>query len=52
MNLLVPLLGLLALVVLVAWTVRVVARDGLGLRPGPRSHREEIGGWVDQQLYR
>ena len=45
-------LGLLALLVLVAHLVRLVARDGLGTVAAPRSHRAELGTWVDRELGR
>ncbi len=32
--------------------VRTIGNDGYGTLPPPRSHREELGTWVDQQLAR
>lgn len=52
MNLFLVLLGLLVLVVIVARLARLVARDGLGAVPTPRSHRDELGTWVDRELRR
>lgn len=37
---------------LVVHLVRLVAADGYGTLPPPRSHREELGTWVDQELRR
>ena len=51
MSLLVVLGALLMLGVLVS-LVRTVVKDGYGSRPAPRSHPEEVGSWVEQQLRR
>lgn len=51
MNVLLALVGLLVLVSLIR-VVRLVARDGLGTNPPPRSHYEELGDWATQQLRR
>jgi hypothetical protein len=52
MNLVLALLGLIALAATTARLVWLVMRDGLGTNPPPRSHREELGSWADQQLHR
>ncbi|WP_194839840.1 hypothetical protein [Aeromicrobium yanjiei] len=44
-------LALLSLMSIVR-LVRLVARDGLGTNPPPRSHREELGSWVERELRR
>lgn len=41
----VVLLGLLT-----AHLGRLIARDGYGTAAPPRSHREEVGTWVDREL--
>lgn len=46
------LVGLFALVAILVPLARTVASDGLGTRPTPRSHPEEVGSWVTQQLSR
>jgi hypothetical protein len=51
MNVFFVLIGLLVLVSL-ARLVRLVARDGLGANPPPRSHPEELGDWATRQLRR
>ncbi len=51
MSLIVTLVGLLALVVMLAALARTIATDGHGTRQ-PRSHPEEVGSWIDQQLLR
>lgn len=52
MNLIIALLGLLSLAAVVVHLARLVARDGHGTTPPPRSHRAEVGGWVEQELRR
>lgn len=51
MNVLMPFLGLVVLLI-VLHLVRLVARDGLGSLPAPRSHEAELGTWADRQLRR
>lgn len=46
------LIGLVLLIVVMARLVRLVARDGLGSNPPPRSHHAELGSWVDRELKR
>jgi hypothetical protein len=41
------------LLLLVSWRLaRLVATDGYGPLPPPRSHHDELGTWVDQELRR
>lgn len=51
-NVFLLILALGVFAVITVHLVRLVARDGLGTNPPPRSHREELGSWVDQQLQR
>ncbi len=51
-TLILSLAGLLALVAILLSLTRTVASDGLGTRPTPRSHPEEVGSWITQQLSR
>ena len=37
---------------LVVGVGRAIIADGYGTRPAPRSHHEEVGSWVAQQLQR
>ena len=46
------LVGLLVLAVILVSLVRIVATDGHGTRPTPRSHPEELGSWIDQRFAR
>lgn len=46
------LAGVTALAAIVAALVRAIATDGYGTRPPPRSHPEEVGSWIDQELSR
>lgn len=46
------LLGLIAFVAMVASLIRAVVTDGYGTQPTPRSHLEEVGSWITQQLSR
>ncbi len=50
MDMVFALVGLVLLIVVVTRLARLVARDGLGSNPLPRSHREELGTWVDREL--
>ena len=52
MTLILALIGLSALTAVLVSLARTVAFDGLGTRPTPRSHPEEVGSWVTQQLSR
>jgi hypothetical protein len=52
MNVLLLLLAFGAFLVIAARLTRLVMRDGLGSNPPPRSHRAELGTWVDQELQR
>ena len=52
MNMLLVIIGLLALVAAGTHLARLVARDGLGSNPAPRSHAAELGTWVDRELSR
>ncbi len=52
MTVILALLGLLALVATLAVLVRAIATDGYGTRPPPRSHQDEMGSWITQQLSR
>jgi hypothetical protein len=55
MLLILVLAGLLALAVtslLLVRLVRLVARDGLGSNPVPRSHAVEVGTWAQRELAR
>lgn len=45
------LLGPLVLLIILRLTY-LVARDGLGTNPAPRSHEAELGTWADRQLRR
>ncbi len=51
-GIVVAALGLIALGGVVVSLVRTIGNDGYGTLPPPRSHREELGTWVDQQLAR
>jgi hypothetical protein len=52
MNVLLLLLLFGAFLVVAARLTRLVARDGFGSNPPPRSHRAELGTLVDQELQR
>ncbi|WP_332644361.1 hypothetical protein [Aeromicrobium sp.] len=52
MTMILALVGLLALVATLVMLARAVATDGYGKRPPPRSHQEEMGSWITQQLSR
>ncbi len=52
MTMILALVGLLALVAILAVLIRTIATDGHGSRPTPRSHPEEVGSWIAQQLSR
>jgi hypothetical protein len=52
MTILVLLAALAVLLLIVVRLARLVMRDGLGSNPPPRSHRAELGTWVDQELQR
>ncbi|MEJ7635300.1 hypothetical protein [Aeromicrobium sp.] len=44
--------GLILLLGVLASLARTIARDGSDSRMPPRSHPEEVGSWVEQQLRR
>ena len=46
------LLALLAVSALLVVLVRTIVSDGYGTLPTPRSHAEELGSWVNQELAR
>ncbi len=52
MNVISLLIGLALLLAVLIHLVRLVARDGMGSTPPPRSHVEELGTWADRQLMR
>ncbi|MET0929509.1 MAG: hypothetical protein ABWX74_08320 [Aeromicrobium sp.] len=52
MNVLLLLLAFGITLVIAARLARLVAHDGLGTDPPPRSHRAELGAWVDRELQR
>ncbi|GAA3529008.1 hypothetical protein GCM10022234_27890 [Aeromicrobium panaciterrae] len=52
MTMILVLVGLLALAAILVALARTIANDGLGTRPTPRSHPEEVGSWITQQLSR
>ncbi|MBP2391459.1 hypothetical protein [Aeromicrobium fastidiosum] len=52
MNVVMSLIGLLALFLVAVRLARLVARDGLGSNLPPRSHGAELGTWADRQLQR
>ncbi|MET0929576.1 MAG: hypothetical protein ABWX74_08655 [Aeromicrobium sp.] len=52
MNVFLLLLAFGVFLLVAARLTRLVVRDGLGSNPAPRSHLEELGGWVDQELRR
>ena len=52
MNEILAAIGLLGLLAVTVHLARLVARDGLGSNPVPRSHRAELGTWVDRELRR
>lgn len=52
MNVLLLLLAFGVFLLITVRLTRLVARDGLGSNPPPRSHRAELGTWVDQELRR
>lgn len=52
MNELVFVIAPIALVGLGVYLWRLVARDGHGVTRPPRSHRAELGTWVDRELQR
>lgn len=52
MNMWMALIGLIVLGIVIARLVRLIARDGLGSNPPPRSHHDELGSWVDRELGR
>ncbi|MCW2841349.1 MAG: hypothetical protein JWR55_2832 [Aeromicrobium sp.] len=52
MNVLLLLLLFGIFLLIAAHLTRLVVHDGLGSNPPPRSHRAELGTWVDQELRR
>lgn len=52
MNLIFVCVVVVALLASVVRLLRLVARDGYGSTPAPRSHVEELGSWVDRELRR
>ncbi|MET1038110.1 MAG: hypothetical protein ABW075_07530 [Aeromicrobium sp.] len=52
MNVVLLLLAFGVFLLVAARLTRLVMRDGLGSNPPPRSHRAELGTWVDQELQR
>lgn len=52
MNVVLTLVALLALAAVVVHLGRLVARDGYGSNPAPRSHSDELGTRVDKELRR
>jgi hypothetical protein len=52
MNIYIALIGLIALAAVFVSLARTIASDGYGKRPPPRSHPEEMGSWITQQLSR
>lgn len=52
MSLILVCIVLVALVATVFRLLRLVAGDGYGSTPAPRSHVEELGSWVDRELRR
>ena len=46
------LVGLSVLAAILVSLIKVVATDGRGSVPTPRSHPEELGSWIDQRLSR
>ena len=52
MNIFLLALAVGVLVVVASRLARLVVRDGLGSNPPPRSHRAEMGSWIDQELQR
>jgi hypothetical protein len=52
MTVLFVLLSFGVFLIITAYLTRLVARDGHGSNPIPRSHREELGGRVEQELGR
>lgn len=52
MDIWLALIGLVLFVIVLVRLARLVARDGLGSNPLPRSHHDELGSWVDRELGR
>ena len=52
MNLMLLVLAIMAFLVISAHLTRLVVHDGLGSNPPPRSHRAEMGSWIDRELQR
>lgn len=52
MTLILPVAALLALSAICASLIRAIATDGYGSGAAPRSHPEELGSWISQQLAR
>lgn len=52
MNIWLLLVGAVLLLIVAVRLARLIARDGLGSNPLPRSHHEELGTWVDRELRR
>lgn len=52
MDIWIALIGLVILAIVVTRLVRLIARDGLGSNPTPRSHYEELGTRADRELRR
>ncbi|MEO6606071.1 MAG: hypothetical protein ABIN55_10695 [Aeromicrobium sp.] len=50
MTVILALLGVAAFVALLAFLAHAVVTDGYGTSPAPRSHQEEVGSWITQQL--
>ena len=48
----IALLGLVLVVAVVVRLALLLACDGLGSNPSPRSHRDELGTWADRRLLR
>jgi hypothetical protein len=46
------LTAVLAFLVVAARLTGLVMSDGLGSVPPPRSHRDELGSWIDRELQR
>lgn len=52
MEIWIALIGLGMFVLVAVRLVRLIARDGLGSNPLPRSHHEELGSRADRELRR
>ena len=52
MNLYIALIGLIAFAAVLVVLARTILTDGYGTRPPPRSHHDEMGDWIAQQLER